>query len=152
MGGPAIHASAFSYEGAGCLILGDSGSGKSTLLAEAMLRGAKLVADDRVALRAQDGQLIADPVAPLHGVMELRGFGLIKQEEVVEAQVIHLAIALDAAANERLPEPSKHRYYGVNVPFLSVPPPPVISAARLLIYLKAVQEGRSLPVDWHPLA
>jgi HPr kinase/phosphorylase len=148
---PPIHASAFAHKGAGCLILGDSGSGKSTLLAEVMLRGAKLVADDRVALHASDGKLIANPVEPLKGVVELRGFGLIRQEEVVEAQAIHLVIALDAAANERLPEPATHTYFGVNVPFLSVPPPPVLSAASLLIYLEAVQEGRTLPTDWHPL-
>ena len=148
---PPIHASAFSYHGAGCLVLGESGSGKSTLLAEVMLRGAKLVADDRVALHASDAQLIANPVEPLRGVLELRGFGLIRQEEVVEAQPIHLVIALDAAANERLPEPATHHYYGIAVPFLSVPPPPVLSAAALLLYLEAVQEGRSLPTDWHPL-
>ena len=148
---PPIHASAFAYHGAGCLILGDSGSGKSTLVAEVMLRGAKLVADDRVALHASDGKLIANPVEPLRGVIELRGFGLIRQEEVVEAQSIHLVIALDAAANERLPEPATHRYFGVNVPFLSVPPPPVLQPAALLLYLEAVHEGRSLPTDWHPL-
>lgn len=148
---PPIHASAFAYKGAGCLVLGDSGSGKSTLLAEVMLRGAQLVADDRVALHASGGKLIANPVEPLRGVIELRGFGLIKQEEVVEAQPIHLVIALDAAANERLPEPATHTYFGVNVPFLSVPPPPVLSAAALLLYLEAVHEGRTLPSDWHPL-
>ena len=116
-----------------------------------MLRGAKLVADDRVALSASGGKLIANPVEPLRGVIELRGFGLIKQEEVVEGQAVHLVIALDAAANERLPEPLTHTYFGVKVPFLSVPPPPVLSAASLLLYLEAVHENRNLPTDWHPL-
>ena len=72
------HASAFAYRGMGCLVMGESGSGKSRLVADAMLHGAKLIADDRVQFEVRAGQLMASPPPQLPGVLELRGLGLIR--------------------------------------------------------------------------
>ena len=146
-----MHSSAFAYKGAGCLIIGESGTGKSRLLAEALLNGAALIGDDRVALHAQGNQLIASPVPELLGVVELRGFGLIKHTRIAHAHGIDLVVMLDPTADTRLPEPETQEYCGISVPYLRLPPPPVLSAASLLLYLEAMQEGRSLPPDWHPL-
>jgi HPr kinase/phosphorylase len=48
--GQLVHASAFAYAGAGCLLLGDSGAGKSHIVAQALVLGASLIADDQVDL------------------------------------------------------------------------------------------------------
>lgn len=146
-----MHASAFAYKGAGCLLVGHTGAGKSRVLAEALLHGAELVSDDRVVLESTDKHLIATPAPNLTGVLELRGFGLIKQAPVTTFQIIHLVVLLEHGANERLPEPATIEYFGIDVPFMTLPPPPVLSTASLLLYLSAMQEGRTLPTDWHPL-
>jgi HPr kinase/phosphorylase len=146
-----IHASAFVYKGAGCLIMGASGTGKSRLLAEALLHGALLIGDDRISLHAQGDQLIATAALELLGVVELRGLGLIKRPDIAYAHGIDLVVMLDPTADTRLPEPKTQEYCGIAVPYVRLPPPPVLSAASLLLYLEAMQEGRSLPPDWHPL-
>jgi serine kinase of HPr protein (carbohydrate metabolism regulator) len=80
-----IHGTAIVLGGAGLLLRGPSGSGKS-LLALALLdrwaaRGldAALVADDRVDLVAgPEGLTMAAP-APIAGLIELRGRGIISR-------------------------------------------------------------------------
>ena len=76
-----IHASTIAIGEAGVLIRGKSGAGKSVLalalitLAKQEGLFARLVADDRTALSARGGRLLARPVAPLEGLVERRGFG-----------------------------------------------------------------------------
>ncbi len=147
---PPLHASAFAYRGMGCLVMGESGSGKSSLISEAMLRGAQLIADDRVVLKAERGALIASAPEGLAGVLELRGLGLVRVEEALTAHPLHLAITLDAAASERLPEPKTINLAGMDLPHLHLPPTPKTPVAALLLYLEAMREGRILPTDWRP--
>lgn len=151
-----IHASAFSYEGVGCMLIGDSGTGKSRLMAEAILQGAHLIADDQVRLCNLNNHLVASPVPHLAGVMELRGLGLIKgmikRADAIHSYPIHLVVELDVAADTRLPDINTREYLGIKVPFLCLLPAPMTSVASLLLYLKAMQEGRILPPDWHPSA
>jgi len=70
---------------AGLLIRGGSGSGKSTLardvVHQATLAGrfARLVSDDRTRLVNRHGRLIACPVAPLGGHLEIHGLGIVHQ-------------------------------------------------------------------------
>jgi serine kinase of HPr protein (carbohydrate metabolism regulator) len=77
-----IHASCVAVGDAGVLIRGASGAGKSRLVRELLARSAalgryaSLVADDRVALTAVNGRLIARPHPRLAGLMEVRGLGL----------------------------------------------------------------------------
>lgn len=149
-----IHASAFAYEGMGCMLIGDSGTGKSRLVAEAILQGAHLIADDQVRLCNLNNHLVASPVPELCGVLELRGLGLVKglvkMRDAVHSYPIHLVAELDVAADTRLPDPQSRDYLGIKVPFLRLLPAPSTSVASLLLYLKAMQEGRILPPDWRP--
>lgn len=146
-----LHASAFAYRGMGCLLLGESGAGKSRLLAEAMIHGAELIADDRVQVGILGDQLTASAPLQLEGVMELRGFGLVRADSFKSPHPIHVAITLDAKADTRLPEKETRDFAGVAVPHLHLLPPPALSAAALLLYLDAMREGRILPADWHPV-
>ena len=145
-----IHASAFAHQGMGCLLLGASGTGKSRLLTEAMLHGAHLIADDRVRLCVLNGNLVASPVAELEGVVELRGFGLITCKDVAHSHPIHLVVELDDTADTRLPDKKTKELMGVAVPYLKVRPLPATSTAALLLYLRAMKDGRVLPADWRP--
>lgn len=78
-----LHGTAIVLGGAGLLLRGPSGAGKS-LLALALLdrwaaRGldASLVADDRVDLTAGPEGLMMSAPAPIAGLIELRGRGII---------------------------------------------------------------------------
>lgn len=146
---PLLHASAFAYQGAGCLLLGDSGMGKSRILAEAVLHGASMIADDQVQLNNENGELIAMPHATLEGVLELHGMGLITLPFLTSHRV-HLVVNLVQGGSERLPEPEMAEYCGVAVPCLTVGGGLTLAVPSLLLYLKAVQENRTMPTDWRP--
>nr|WP_051292184.1 hypothetical protein [Acetobacter nitrogenifigens] len=105
-----LHACCAARNGAGVLIFGPSGAGKSDLLLRLVHAGYDLVADDRVLLA--DG--VASAPAPLRGMMEVRGWGLVRMR-FVERVSAYLAVALIAPGGdetamtpERSPEPETH--------------------------------------------
>ena len=79
-----IHANALVLGECGLLLRGPSGAGKSALtlqlIADWGARGdfARLVGDDRVALEARAGRLIARPHPTIRGLIEARGLGLLR--------------------------------------------------------------------------
>jgi len=86
MSAPAtVHASAALIGEHGALIRGPSGSGKSSLLL-GLLSDAPattwLIADDRVALVAAHGRLIAMVPPALRGLLEIRGQGIVQRSFV----------------------------------------------------------------------
>ena len=63
-----------------------SGAGKSSLARELLLRrrarpaaSRRLVSDDRTRLEARHGRLVACPVEPIAGRIEIRGIGIVRQ-------------------------------------------------------------------------
>lgn len=101
-----IHASCVAYQGNGLLILGASGAGKSSLALQMIALGADLVADDRTDLAVLDHHLIASAPAPLVGLIEARGIGILQLPFINQAK-IKLAVDLDHAEKDRLP-PRRH--------------------------------------------
>jgi HPr kinase/phosphorylase len=80
-----IHAGCIVVGEAGLLIRGASGAGKSTLAREILFHAnqaglfRRLVSDDRTRIEVRHGRLVARPVEPLVGCMEVRGVGIIRQ-------------------------------------------------------------------------
>lgn len=88
---PTIHATAVclpSYRApfvvdeasADCAVVlrGPSGSGKSDLALRLIARyGARLIADDQVAVREDNGQVLCAAPAAIAGLLEVRGLGLL---------------------------------------------------------------------------
>jgi serine kinase of HPr protein (carbohydrate metabolism regulator) len=122
-----IHATAIAVGEAGLLLRGPSGSGKSTLalaligLAHQAGRFGRLVADDRTALVASGGRLVARPVAPLEGIVERRGLGLTP-EPAAPAAVVRLIVDLIGEEPARMPEPEElvDNLCGIDLPRLRV--------------------------------
>ncbi|MCU4181705.1 HPr kinase/phosphorylase [Bosea sp. BH3] len=122
-----VHATVVAIGEAGVLLRGASGSGKSTLalaligLAHQRGRFARLVADDRAALSAAGGRLVARPVAPLEGIVERRGLGLTP-EPFTGATVVRLLVDLTGEEPARMPEPEDlvDNLGGIDLPRLSV--------------------------------
>ena len=123
-----IHAGAVAIGGRGLLILGPSGSGKSALALALMALGARLVADDRVILRAEGGDLLADCPPPIAGRIEARGVGILRAQAagpVALAQVVDLG----RAEPDRLP-PLRHiTLLGVTLPLVLGPMTPHLPSA-----------------------
>lgn len=123
-----IHASCVLVGEAGILIRGPSGSGKSTLardlLDEAGLAGrlARLVCDDRVAIEARHGRLVARGVPAIAGRLELRGVGLLRVAHEASA-VVRLVVDCGAEPVGRLPEVAETRVElcGLSLPRLMQP-------------------------------
>jgi HPr kinase/phosphorylase len=134
--GVQLHASCVAIGAAGVLLLGASGSGKSDLSARLIDSGATLVADDRVNLVAQGGQLLASVPHSIAGKLELRGVGIIDMPYAKET-ALKLAVTLDNwGEQERLPEPAFFDCLGLRVPLLSVQPFEDSACAKIRLFLQ----------------
>jgi serine kinase of HPr protein (carbohydrate metabolism regulator) len=122
-----IHATALVIGEAGILIRGPSGCGKSRLaldlITEAKRRGlfARLVGDDRIAIAARGGRLVARPHPAISGQIESRGEGILDLG-CEYAAVIRLVVEMAGEAPTapvRLPEaPARASLCAVELPLL----------------------------------
>jgi serine kinase of HPr protein (carbohydrate metabolism regulator) len=128
-GARTIHASAVLVGERAVLIRGPSGAGKSRLALDLLalaecgrLPFARLVGDDRLALAAAGGLLLASPAPTIAGLVELRGAGILAAPCEMLA-VVGLVIDLAAADAARLPEAAAIRttVLGVDLPRLPIP-------------------------------
>lgn len=98
-----IHATAVELHGAGVLILGPPGSGKSDLALRLIDRGARLIADDRVAFAERGGDLRLSPPSTLAGLIEVRGIGIVRMPFVAD---VPARLVVELGEPERMPEPA----------------------------------------------
>jgi HPr kinase/phosphorylase len=138
-----VHASAALVGARAILIRGPAASGKSRLawaLIEAAeagrLRFARLIADDRVALEACHGRLLARAPRALEGLIEVRALG-IRRIAYEPTAVVGLVVDLAAPDAERLPGQAIRETVveGIRLPRLAVasgqdPLPAVLAALR----------------------
>ena len=110
--------------GAGILLLGNSGSGKSDLALRLIAAGAELVADDRTDLYLSRGRLYARAPAPIAGLLEVRGVGILALPYARQVKVA--LVAQLGKAGPRLP---RHRFFRAPAALRLLPgaAPPVIS-------------------------
>ncbi|MGB3147382.1 MAG: hypothetical protein WBA91_06440 [Paracoccaceae bacterium] len=133
--GQVIHATTVACLGQGVIILGPSGSGKSGLALGLMAYGATLVADDQTEIQQRDGRLWATAPAPLRGMIEARGIGILSAEPAAGV-TLSLAIDLGRAETERLPPLRNITLFDHPLPCLYKVTAPHFSA-MILQYLKA---------------
>jgi len=115
-----IHATCVATDAGGVLLLGPSGCGKSDLALRLIDRGAKLVSDDQVVVRREDGRLIASTTGALFGKLEVRGVGICDvpaQRETVLTLIVQLG-----DEGERLPEAPTETLEGISLPLLRLAP------------------------------
>jgi serine kinase of HPr protein (carbohydrate metabolism regulator) len=112
----------------GVLIEGPSGAGKSDLALRAIDQGFRLVADDRVVLWTCQGQLYGRAPAPLAGLIEVRGLGVVGEPALRFCQV---AMVVAPGPPERLPAPETVERLGLQLPCLTLPYQEASAAAKL---------------------
>lgn len=102
----------------GALIEGPSGAGKSDLALRLLALGWRLVADDRVLLWSSGGRLYGRAPDPLHGLLEVRGLGVLSEPASPFAEVALLATAVSEP--ERCPDPSARVLADVTLPVVAL--------------------------------
>ena len=128
-----VHGTAVLAGAHGVLIRGVSGSGKSMLAHAMLMRGGRLVADDRVHLSARDGRVVASAVAPVAGLLELRGRGIVTVPHERSAVIRLVVDIVSEAALERLPDSDQLTATILDVALLRQPVPPATERAMMLV-------------------
>ena len=129
-----LHATCVALDGRGLLILGPSGAGKSSLALQMIGLGARLVADGRVGLHHREGALFATCPAPLRGLIEARGLGILHADPVPEARVVLIADLAHPPAT-RLPPMATVLLHGCEIDLVGAEPNAHFSAS-LVHYLR----------------
>ena len=103
----------------GALVTGSSGAGKSDLMLRALEGGFRLVADDRTLVWTSQGRLYGRAPETLHGLIELRGVGVLPERALPMAPVA-LIVRCEAGTEDldRLPEPEFEDVCGLAIPLL----------------------------------
>ncbi|TQS73666.1 serine kinase [Rhodobacteraceae bacterium] len=114
-----IHASCVALDSQNAvLILGRSGAGKSALALGLMALGAHLVADDRVDLVVEKGNLFAHSPAAIAGQIEARQIGILRASALKGGARVGLVVDLDRTEEERLPPMRHQTIAGVSLPLV----------------------------------
>lgn len=128
-----VHATTVSVDGRGAMIRGASGRGKSGLALELIALGARLVADDRTALRREGQVVMANAPDAIRDRIEARGVGILQAPSEGPVPVT-LIIDLDRDETERLPPERHETLLGFKLPVVLRGKGPF--AAALIVYLK----------------
>ncbi len=132
-----IHASCVAVDGVGLLIIGPSGSGKSAMALKLMALGASLVADDRTIVQNNQDRVIASCPAPLSGLIEARGIGILPVQTVTASVEIYLVLDLSRTETLRMPPRRTTKIAEVDIETITCIEADHLSAA-LLCYLKGL--------------
>ncbi len=134
-----VHASCIAFDGRGVLLRGPSGSGKSDLALRAIEVGARLVADDLVALERRGGWVWANPLPQAGGRLEVRGVGIVRLPALDGAPLVLIA---DLAPPERLPDVGFETVLGLPVRRIRLAPFEISSAIKLRLAAQMASEDK----------
>lgn len=140
-----VHATAVALDTGGhwrgVLLRGPAGSGKSDLALRLIDAGGRLVADDQCELSEHNGQVTVAAPARLAGLLEVRGLGIMRVPNLLQAE---LALLVDLAPAEhimRLPEPERETVLGTSLPRLDLAPFEASAIAKLRLAVQAIEGG-----------
>jgi len=126
-----IHATCVAIDGQGVLLLGPSNSGKSDLALRLIDGGARLVADDQVAV-AEDGvSLIATAPDRISGLLEVRGLGIVKLDAVASVRLSLVVELVTPDRVERLPNTATWQCMRIALPMIKLTPFEASTPAKL---------------------
>ena len=137
-----VHASCIAFEGKGVLLRGPPGAGKSDLALRAIEAGARLVADDLVALDLRGDRVWARALPRADGRLEVRGVGIVRLPALDGAELVLLA---DLAGPERLPEPDFESVLGRPVKRIRLAPFEISAAIKLRLAVLMASEDKGAP-------
>ena len=133
-----VHATTVAIGGRAILLRGVSGSGKSDLALRLIDAGALLVADDQSELYRDGEAVLARSPAPIAGLIEARGIGILRVGSLASARLSLIAELVSPEAVERLPERCSETILGVAIPLVAVAPFEASTPAKLRLFLAAL--------------
>ena len=136
-----VHASCVALEGRGVLLRGAPGAGKSDLALRLIEAGARLVADDQVALSSSGGALLAAPPARIAGLLEVRGIGIVSMEYIAPCPIDLVVDLVAPDAVDRMPETATVDVSGHRVRRVSLAPFEASAPAKVRLALGAAAQG-----------
>lgn len=139
-----VHATAVALEGGAIVLRGPPGAGKSDLALRLIDGGARLVADDQVALRRRGDRVMVGAPDVIAGLIEIRGIGILRVERVAEAPLLLLVDLLPSGRVERMPEGRVEPVLGREIPLIELAPFEISAAAKLRLVCRALA-ARALP-------
>jgi len=139
-----VHATCIAIDGHGILLRGPSGSGKSDLALRAIDQGARLVADDQVVLTRHGENVIASAPSSLHGLIEIRGLGIMRMDAAAEARVALVADLIGPDSIDRLPERRHCEIEGATIPWMALAPFEASAVPKLRLALAAALDPSRL--------
>jgi serine kinase of HPr protein (carbohydrate metabolism regulator) len=131
-----VHGTCVAIGGVGILLRGPSGAGKSDLALRLIDGGARLVADDQVALTRLEQSLVARPAPNLAGLLEVRGLGLLRLNYEPEVPLFLVVDLVTADQIERLPDPQSIRLLDCDLPLLRLEPFAAAAPAKLRLAVR----------------
>ena len=138
-----VHASCVALERSGVLLRGVPGAGKSDLALRLIEDGARLVADDQVALTSSGGTLLAAPPARIAGLLEVRGIGIVSMDFVPRCPVRLVVDLVAPQSVERMPEAANVTLSGHRLWRVALAPFEASAPAKVRLAL-AAGEARAL--------
>jgi HPr kinase/phosphorylase len=140
-----IHATCVSVDGRGVILRGPSGSGKSDLALRLIDQGGMLVADDRVDLHIDDGNIIASSPLNIAGQLEVRGIGIMR---LVYQEDTRLSLVVDLVERDlvpRLPDGSPTSLLGLNIRHLQLHAFDLSTPVKIRLALGASKDAMVTP-------
>ncbi|MEE3000282.1 MAG: HPr kinase/phosphatase C-terminal domain-containing protein [Pseudomonadota bacterium] len=139
-----FYGTAVAYCGFGVLIQGVSGSGKSDLALRLIDDGADLIADDQVIIKASEKGLHLSPPDSIAGLIEIRGFGVVKLEPVYEIPLYLLVKVNPTKQQKRMPKMKKKLIRNISVPIININPFESSALAKIKIVLRYLDKNIEL--------
>jgi serine kinase of HPr protein (carbohydrate metabolism regulator) len=102
-----VRGTCICIDGHAVLLRGASGSGKSDLALRLIDGGGELVADDYTDVEQGAGGLVAMAPASIRGLLEVRGFGVIKVDACSSAMLVAVIDLVPLSDVDRMPEPQR---------------------------------------------
>jgi HPr kinase/phosphorylase len=136
-----VHATAVAIDGEAILLRGPSGVGKSDLALRLIDGGARLVADDQIELRRVGDRVLVRAPAVIAGLIEVRGFGILRVETIEEAPLALLVDLLPSGQIERMPEVRVESVLGLEIRVIALAPLEASAAAKLRLVRRELATG-----------
>lgn len=118
------------------MLRGDSEAGKSDLALRLIDAGGELVSDDYTDVSAEDGRLLASAPVPLHGLLEIRGLGIVRLPAISTTSLVAAVDLVPNSALERLPMPCTELILGVELPVFQLVAREASAVARMRLIVR----------------
>lgn len=132
-----LHGTCVARGGMAALVTGPSGGGKSDLALRFLDRYADawLVADDQVVVARSGDRVEASAPAPLRGLLEVRGLGLIRRRYASAPLAVIIELLAPDGQMPRIAEPDFHEIEGCALPVVPLAGFEASAPLRLAIIL-----------------